>query len=117
LEAGSHVVLLLPQAYGMTTISRFFTSLALCVTATGLAVSLVITGKVIVMFEPGIGEALDFANPATVLSALASEAKPFFNQFQKPSVTGTPVPADSAPQGTVRTAPQSGKSHRRHARS
>jgi hypothetical protein len=104
----------------MTTISRFFTSLALCVTATGLAVSLAITGKVIVMFEPGIGEALDFANPATVLSALASEAKPFFNQFagsQKSPVAVTPVPADSAPQGRVRTAPQSGKSHRRHPRS
>ena len=120
LEAGSHVVLLLPQAYGMTTISRFFTSLALCATATGLAVSLTVTGKVIVMYEPRIGEALEFANPATFLSTMAGEAKPFFNQFagsQKSPVAGAPVPADSAPQGTVRTAPQSGKSHRRHPRS
>jgi hypothetical protein len=102
----------------MITISRIFTSLALCVTATGLAVSLAITGQVIVMFEPGIGEALRFANPATVVSALASQ--PFFNQFgasRQPAVAGTLVPADSAPQGTKGTAPQPRKSHNRHARS
>ena len=101
----------------MITISRFFTSLALCVTATGLVVSLAITGKVIVMFEPGIGEALGFANPATIVVALAGQ--PFFNQFgaSQPAVAGTPVPEDSAPQGTKRTAPQPGKSHNRRARS
>jgi len=72
------------------------------------------------MYEPRIGEALEFANPATFLSTMAGEAKPFFSQFggsQKPPVAGTPVTADSAPQGTVRTATQSGKSHRRHPRS
>ena len=103
----------------MITISRIFTSLALGVTATGLAVSLAITGKVIVMFEPGIGEALGFANPATVLSGLAGEAKPFFNLFggsRQSTVAGTPAPADSTPEGTVRTAPQPGRSHRRHSR-
>jgi hypothetical protein len=102
----------------MITISRVFTSLALCVTATGLVVSLAITGKVIVMLEPGIGEALDFANPVPVFSALAGGAKPFFNQFAgSPPVAAAPAPAVSAPKGKVRTAARPRKSQPRRTRS